>query len=359
MTRLAARDLAALGTFARDLDERAAGNVGSAAALDSLLSLVQADAVEWGITDDRKRQIVEIRHFPPLAILRSSDPILATVNDRFWKSRSACPLCGPSRLREPGAVALSDIGDASQAHPQHFSCAGIPVTHQLNLFMRPGDIMTRHVALSRASGLDFDERDRQLLELSGVFLIQQARILVAIRDARAVLAAFEAANSEQRTALVILGRNSCPTLVSAAAPRLLGAYFGWRPSHRRLPVPIERWLAEGDVFERIGLRQRGSLPPMRRSRSDGELLIRSVSVDDQIALVLTEQPSGADDARSKLTTREREILDLVAEGMSNHEIGERLGISAATIGKHLEHTFAKLEVRSRAAAVARATQRKP
>jgi DNA-binding CsgD family transcriptional regulator len=55
-----------------------------------------------------------------------------------------------------------------------------------------------------------------------------------------------------------------------------------------------------------------------------------------------------------LTVRQREILQYVAVGLGNHQIARRLGLSDATVGKHLENIFARLEVTSRTAAVARA-----
>ena len=51
-----------------------------------------------------------------------------------------------------------------------------------------------------------------------------------------------------------------------------------------------------------------------------------------------------------LTLREREVLDWLARGKSNSEIGDILGISAATVGKHLEHIYPKLGVENRTAA---------
>jgi DNA-binding CsgD family transcriptional regulator len=56
-------------------------------------------------------------------------------------------------------------------------------------------------------------------------------------------------------------------------------------------------------------------------------------------------------ATLKLTKREREILALVAEGMSNDEIGRRLILSPATVKTHLQNVYSKLEVNDRAAAV--------
>jgi len=51
-----------------------------------------------------------------------------------------------------------------------------------------------------------------------------------------------------------------------------------------------------------------------------------------------------------LTLREREVLCWLARGKSNAEIAMILGISAATVGKHLEHIYPKLGVENRTAA---------
>ena len=56
---------------------------------------------------------------------------------------------------------------------------------------------------------------------------------------------------------------------------------------------------------------------------------------------------------SALTAREREILDLVAEGRTNKGIAAQLWISPGTVRRHLENTYAKLGVHTRTAAVAR------
>ena len=52
-----------------------------------------------------------------------------------------------------------------------------------------------------------------------------------------------------------------------------------------------------------------------------------------------------------LTPREAEVLALIAEGLTNAEIAERLVVSAATVKTHVNHIFAKAGVRDRAQAV--------
>lgn len=48
------------------------------------------------------------------------------------------------------------------------------------------------------------------------------------------------------------------------------------------------------------------------------------------------------------TGREREIVDLLMQGMSNRQIAQSLGIAEATVKKHLHHVYRKFGVRSRA-----------
>jgi len=60
--------------------------------------------------------------------------------------------------------------------------------------------------------------------------------------------------------------------------------------------------------------------------------------------VRTELPDG-------LTTREAEVLGLIAAGFTNREIAERLVVSEATVKTHINHLFAKIDARDRAAAI--------
>lgn len=58
-----------------------------------------------------------------------------------------------------------------------------------------------------------------------------------------------------------------------------------------------------------------------------------------------------------LTARESELLSLLAEGMTNRELGKALFISEATVKTHLGHIYAKLGVDNRSAAVSVALRR--
>lgn len=59
----------------------------------------------------------------------------------------------------------------------------------------------------------------------------------------------------------------------------------------------------------------------------------------------------------ELTPREREVLDLVAEGLSNRRVAERLGITPSTARKHLESLLRKFAAHDRTELVAKAFRR--
>jgi DNA-binding CsgD family transcriptional regulator len=57
-----------------------------------------------------------------------------------------------------------------------------------------------------------------------------------------------------------------------------------------------------------------------------------------------------------LTLREADVLRLLAGGCTYGQIGERLGISAHTVGSHIKNCYRKLQVHSAAAAVMRGVE---
>ena len=69
-----------------------------------------------------------------------------------------------------------------------------------------------------------------------------------------------------------------------------------------------------------------------------------------------KQGEALEESMTVLTDRERQIMRLVSEGLSNKEIGRRLSLSDGTIKVHLHHIFQKLEVGNRTALAALANK---
>lgn len=85
-----------------------------------------------------------------------------------------------------------------------------------------------------------------------------------------------------------------------------------------------------------------------------ELFVRLGAAPALAELDARTAPGGPD--RHGLSTREREVLRLVAAGRTNRDIAEALGISERTVDRHVSNLFTKLDVSSRAAATAWAYQ---
>jgi DNA-binding NarL/FixJ family response regulator len=91
---------------------------------------------------------------------------------------------------------------------------------------------------------------------------------------------------------------------------------------------------------------------MRRLAS-GEYLIDDRETQ-QILLDLGKEPS--DDPISKLSGQERKVLDLIAEGLSNREISERLHLAEQTVKNYVSRLLAKLGVERRTQAALLSTR---
>jgi DNA-binding NarL/FixJ family response regulator len=67
-------------------------------------------------------------------------------------------------------------------------------------------------------------------------------------------------------------------------------------------------------------------------------------LDRQVVTQLLAPRAGATDAVSRLTGREREVLELMAEGRSNAAIAESMFVTAGAVEKHITNIFAKLNL---------------
>jgi DNA-binding NarL/FixJ family response regulator len=173
--------------------------------------------------------------------------------------------------------------------------------------------------------------------------------------------------SSRHAMATALARGGYPTIEAASAEEALRLAQRERPA---LAV-IEVLLPTTSGYELCrALRERyGPGPPVifvsgRRTlpadRVAGLLIgaddyiVKPIHPDELLARVrrLLPSPPLTDGSVGRLTPREREVMALLAEGLSSTDIAERLVITPRTVAKHIEHILAKLGVHSRAQAVA-------
>lgn len=99
---------------------------------------------------------------------------------------------------------------------------------------------------------------------------------------------------------------------------------------------------------------RGELSRAIRAVASGEAIF-GPDVARRLMAFFAEAPRAAA-AFPELSVREREVLELVARGLSNRQIEDRLVISPKTVRNHVSNIFSKLRVRDRAAAIVRARE---
>ncbi|MEU3567247.1 response regulator transcription factor [Kitasatospora sp. NPDC036755] len=145
-----------------------------------------------------------------------------------------------------------------------------------------------------------------------------------------------------------------------------------RAAHPETEVVVLTTFADDDsLFPALQAGARGYLTKdagaeeIARAIADVRSGAAGLSPQVQLRLLkrLSEQPGGSGPVAGRpvarpgelpdgLTVREAEVLALIAEGLSNAEIAQRLFVSQATVKTHINNLFAKTAVRDRAQAVA-------
>ena len=233
------------------------------------------------------------------------------------------------------------------------------------------------LALSRGQArAAADLADRYLRRLPARNRVERAaglelgvRARLAAGERRQAQAAFDELSAIAREV------GTAPLLASErlAAGFLASADADLESARRHFEDAVDRFQQSGAPFEtaraRIELaRALSALGRVEDGRSEAEkaiALFESTGARGEIAtardlLAAAADPAGAGAVgrESLLTSRETEVLALVAKGLSNAEIGEKLFVSEHTVHRHVANILGKLDVPSRAAAVAEAGRRK-
>jgi DNA-binding CsgD family transcriptional regulator len=276
--------------------------------------------------------------------------------------------------------ALGNLGRVAIAQgEQHRALALLEESHHLKL--QAGDSFLIAVGLPYLGGLLHDLGDHAraavILEeglararevgstqLVSTSLRQMARVARAQGDADRALALYAEGLKvrAERDGLV----NTAECLEGLAGASMLVQTRGLRgaPAPRDTLTWAARLFGAAEVLrEAIGV----PLSPARRPEYDRDVAAVRARLDGQIceanwaegrtmplewaveqALALADELGApANDQRSPLTRRERDVARLIAKGLTDRQIAEQLTITVSTVGVHVHHMLAKLGLRSR------------
>jgi DNA-binding CsgD family transcriptional regulator len=203
----------------------------------------------------------------------------------------------------------------------------------------------------------FTERDRQMLNFLRPHLAQ------AYANAQQYQVIQQNFSQLQQSCnvlgLVILDTELRVQSIAPQAAIWLDTYF--TPSLSPLPDRLHSWIKHQIAHFSTPTELPTAIPPLRVEIADRQLTLRLI-IEPQSArylLLLEEQSIGQSLALAilGLSPREAELLNGLIQGKNNQALAEQMGITTATVRKHLENLYRKLDASSRAEAIATAIAR--
>lgn len=218
------------------------------------------------------------------------------------------------------------------------------------------------------SGLEGETAERALRALPHVAPLQRLPALELLARARGALGEHDAAGEACAEIATVVEPIDTPYLRGRArlvAGEVAGARGDWEQARRASEDAVDCFTAGSAPYEaalaRVTLAT--ALAALgHEGRADAErtaareTFARLGARRDLERLERLESPSRARGAHGELSPRELEVLRLVAQGLSDAEIAERLVVSQHTVHRHVANVRAKLRLPSRAAAVAYAAR---
>ena len=322
MQRLSAADLEGALRFVHEATDVAGPDPFPPHLLESLRKL---NGCEWASYCELDRPGERL-----LELVESPVPDDDGSDELFWAIVSEHPLCVAQAQGRFDALKLSDFHTRREFHrldvyAEWFRPAGIEFELEVALPSPPSHTRT---FLFDDGRRDFGERERTLLNLLQPHLLQ-------IHDA---------AGMRRRGTVA---RRLIEAAADSAQACVLVTEGAMEPVGERAREWLNLYVPDGLPAEWLH-RQCGPATVTIEGEA-GSLLIEYVPGEAEDLLILEERRQ---DVAAALTPREHEVIALVADGLRNSEIAERLWVSPATVRKHLENIYDKLGVHTRTAAVA-------
>jgi DNA-binding CsgD family transcriptional regulator len=321
MQRLSAADLEGALRFVHEAGDVAGPDPFPPHLLETLRGLIGCEWASYCELDRPGKRLLELVEIPV--------PEDGVPDDVFWTFVGQHPLCVAQSQGRYDALKLSDFHTRREFHrlevyAEYFRPSGIEFELEVALPSPPSHTRT---FLFDDDRHDFGERERALLNLLQPHFLHLHDAAALRRRGEVARRLIESA-ADPAQACVLVHTTGEVEPVDDRARDLLNSYF---PDADRLA----QWLRH----------QRGP-SSTTIERETGSLLVEYVP-----DLLILEERNRTDDATA-LTPREQEVIALVADGLRNSEIAERLWVSPATVRKHLENIYDKLGVHTRTAAVA-------
>jgi ATP/maltotriose-dependent transcriptional regulator MalT len=249
-----------------------------------------------------------------------------------------------------------DVVKAEEAYRQASQLGRTPQPGLARLRLAQGQVEAAGAAMRRAMDEKQDDATRATMLLAYVDVLLAANDVASARAAADELAAiagrseapYLAAVSAQATGAVLIGERDA----RAALGKLRLAWTAWR----QLDAPYDA----ARVRVLLGLAHRaladedGAEMEFDAARS----VFQQLGATTDLVRIEELSRSQGPPSQSGLTTRELQILTLVATGKTNRAIATELVISEKTVARHVSNIFDKLGVSSRAAATAYAYEHK-
>ena len=241
-----------------------------------------------------------------------------------------------------------DLDAAADAYRRASSAGYEPMPGLALLGLQRGDAGSAAASIRRALSEATQPFQRPRLLAAAVDIAVAAGDLVLAAEAASELASIAEQSSSSVLEAMAAHATGAVLLASGqttdALARLRAAGAVWR----RLNMPYEAARSAELVARGCTLLGDGASAALQLDNA--RATFESLGAGPDLRRVA--ELSGAPARRGALSTRELEVLGLVAQGKTSAEIAEALTISRHTVRRHLENVFAKLGVNSRAAAIA-------
>ena len=268
-----------------------------------------------------------------------ADSLLTEAIDAFARSRppfAALPLAGLAELRRRQGrpdEAAELLERAGAGHGADLCRA--------RLALDAGEPRRAAELLERLRRRDPGPAEAPVLEL----LVRAAISLGELDDAGATL-------DELRELERVIGTTPLKAAADLADGRLAAAREEHEDARPLLEDAVEGYERSGAPYE--AAQARIELAATLAALGRGELAERETASAVRALRDLGALPAGA--PAGEVTPREREVLALLAEGLTNRQIAERLVLSEHTVHRHVANILRKLDLPSRAAAAAHAAR---